>query len=137
MDSLGAAGRRRVEAAGSAADRGAPGGGRRVTRRRGARLQLPALDWPWRTSDAWRGAVVEVFCRVDEDVAWERYEARVGSRHPGHFDEERLRATSPGMTRCPSPSPEGGRCWRWTPPDAVDIDEVVAVRAGRHRLTAA
>ena len=37
------------------------------------------------------GTVVEVFCRVDEDVAWERYEERAGTRHPGHFDEVRAR----------------------------------------------
>lgn len=35
------------------------------------------------------GRVVEVFCRLDEDVAWERFAARAGARHPGHFDEER------------------------------------------------
>jgi predicted kinase len=37
------------------------------------------------------GTVVEVFCRVDPDVAWDRYEARAGTRHPGHFDEARSR----------------------------------------------
>jgi hypothetical protein len=36
-----------------------------------------------------RGRVVEVFCRLDESEAWERFEARAGTRHPGHFDEER------------------------------------------------
>jgi predicted kinase len=38
------------------------------------------------------GAVVEVFCRCDPDIAWDRYEARAGARHPGHFDEARARA---------------------------------------------
>ncbi len=32
------------------------------------------------------GAVVEVFCRCDRDVAVARYRARAGSRHAGHFD---------------------------------------------------
>jgi predicted kinase len=32
------------------------------------------------------GRVVEVFCRVDREVARTRYEARAGSRHAGHFD---------------------------------------------------
>jgi predicted kinase len=30
--------------------------------------------------------VVEVFCRVDRDVARLRYQTRAGSRHAGHFD---------------------------------------------------
>ena len=37
------------------------------------------------------GTVVEVFCRIDEDAAWDRYAERAGTRHPGHFDEERSR----------------------------------------------
>ena len=37
------------------------------------------------------GTVVEVFCRLDEDQAWDRFEGRAGRRHPGHFDEERSR----------------------------------------------
>lgn len=32
------------------------------------------------------GRVVEVFCRVDREIARMRYEARAGSRHAGHFD---------------------------------------------------
>jgi predicted kinase len=32
------------------------------------------------------GKVVEVFCRCDAAVAHERYRARAGSRHAGHFD---------------------------------------------------
>ncbi len=35
------------------------------------------------------GRVVEVFCRVDREVARTRYEARAGSRHAGHFDSIR------------------------------------------------
>jgi GrpB-like predicted nucleotidyltransferase (UPF0157 family) len=35
------------------------------------------------------GAVVEVFCRCDEAVALERYRARAGTRHGGHFDAVR------------------------------------------------
>ena len=32
------------------------------------------------------GRLVEVFCRCDREVARQRYEARAGSRHDGHFD---------------------------------------------------
>lgn len=32
------------------------------------------------------GPVVEIFCRVDREVARARYQARAGSRHAGHFD---------------------------------------------------
>ena len=32
---------------------------------------------------------MEVFCRVDREVARTRYEARAGSRHAGHFDSIR------------------------------------------------
>ena len=32
------------------------------------------------------GAVVEVFCRCEETLAKERFAARAGTRHPGHFD---------------------------------------------------
>jgi predicted kinase len=35
------------------------------------------------------GRMVEVFCRCDRDRAWARYQARAGSRHPGHFDAVR------------------------------------------------
>jgi predicted kinase len=35
------------------------------------------------------GWVIEVFCRCDRDRAWERYQARAGIRHPGHFDSVR------------------------------------------------
>lgn len=37
------------------------------------------------------GTLVELFCRCRVDVAWERYQRRAGSRHPGHFDLERTR----------------------------------------------
>ena len=35
------------------------------------------------------GAAVEVFCRCRKAVALERYRARAGSRHAGHFDGDR------------------------------------------------
>ena len=35
------------------------------------------------------GAVVEDFCRCPKAVAQERYRARAGSRHAGHFDGDR------------------------------------------------
>jgi predicted kinase len=35
------------------------------------------------------GRVVEVFCRCDRDRAWERFQARAGDRHAGHFDAAR------------------------------------------------
>jgi hypothetical protein len=35
------------------------------------------------------GQVVEVFCRIDRDVARLRYQTRAGSRHAGHFDSIR------------------------------------------------
>lgn len=33
-------------------------------------------------------SIVEVFCRVPKEVAWQRYRQRTG-RHPGHFDSLR------------------------------------------------
>jgi predicted kinase len=35
------------------------------------------------------GRVVEVFCACDPEVGAARYRARAGSRHAGHFDQER------------------------------------------------
>jgi predicted kinase len=35
------------------------------------------------------GCIVEVFCLCDPIIARERYDARTGGRHPGHFDEAR------------------------------------------------
>ena len=35
------------------------------------------------------GTVVELFCRCDHEVAVERYQARAGTRHAGHFDAVR------------------------------------------------
>lgn len=35
------------------------------------------------------GQVVEVFCRCPKAIALERYRARSGSRHAGHFDDDR------------------------------------------------
>jgi predicted kinase len=35
------------------------------------------------------GAVVEVFCRCDRNVAAARFNARAGTRHAGHFDDVR------------------------------------------------
>ena len=35
------------------------------------------------------GAVVEVFCRCDRNVAAARFKARAGTRHAGHFDDVR------------------------------------------------
>ncbi|MGI8793974.1 MAG: AAA family ATPase [Acidimicrobiales bacterium] len=35
------------------------------------------------------GAIVEIFCRCDRDVANSRYRERAGTRHPGHFDNVR------------------------------------------------
>lgn len=38
------------------------------------------------------GAVVEIFCRCEQTVADERYRARAGTRHAGHFDAVRTTA---------------------------------------------
>ena len=35
------------------------------------------------------GRVVEVFCRCEQDRAWERFQARAADRHAGHFDAAR------------------------------------------------
>lgn len=35
------------------------------------------------------GAVVEIFCRCDSQIAHARYQARAASRHAGHFDVDR------------------------------------------------
>ena len=71
------------------------------------------------------GAVVEVFCRVDAAVARERFEARAGTRHPGHFDEERIggatwsdEVTDPVAGGWPVLEVDTGR--------PVDLDAVVA-----------
>jgi predicted kinase len=45
-----------------------------------ARPQLRELKSP----------IIEVLCDVPVDYAIERYQARAGSRHPVHFDEEKL-----------------------------------------------
>lgn len=45
-----------------------------------ARPQLAALEAP----------IVEVLCEVPVDFAMQRYQERAGSRHPVHFDEEKL-----------------------------------------------
>lgn len=37
-----------------------------------------------------QGPIVEVFCSCPPRRAWERYVARTESRHPAHFDLERL-----------------------------------------------
>lgn len=60
------------------------------------------------------GYLVEVFCRCTEEVAWERYRGRAGTRHAGHFDHERTR-TSFGTTRSLRRSPDPGRCSKSTP----------------------
>jgi predicted kinase len=36
------------------------------------------------------GGIVEVFCRCDPQETARRYARRAGSRHPGHFDAERV-----------------------------------------------
>jgi predicted kinase len=44
------------------------------------------------TADALRdlpGPVIEVFCRCTREEAARRYAARAGTRHAGHFDQER------------------------------------------------
>ena len=38
------------------------------------------------------GPIVEVFCRCDRVTAERRYRERAGSRHGGHFDEQRTSA---------------------------------------------
>ncbi len=45
-------------------------------------LSLPALH-------GLPGAVVELFCRCDREVALDRYRARSDARHAGHFDRHR------------------------------------------------
>ena len=35
------------------------------------------------------GRIVEVFCRCDRDLAWQRYQRRADTRHAGHFDAAR------------------------------------------------
>ncbi len=41
--------------------------------------------------EALPGQVVEVFCRCEPGEARQRFADRAGTRHPGHFDEERVR----------------------------------------------
>lgn len=37
-----------------------------------------------------RSPILEVLCEVPIEIAMQRYRERAGSRHPAHFDEERL-----------------------------------------------
>ena len=75
------------------------------------------------------GAVVEVFCRCDEELAWERYESRVGSRHPGHFDEERSR-DEPWPDEVSQPVAGGWPVLEVDTTGAVEIAAVVAFVRG-------
>ena len=76
------------------------------------------------------GAVVEVFCRCDPDVSRQRYEARAGTRHPGHFDEERARSGGPWDGEMSEPVAGGWPLLEVDTERPVDIDAVVAfVRA--------
>ena len=71
------------------------------------------------------GRVVEVFCRLDEDVAWGRFEARAGTRHPGHFDEERSRE-EPWGDEATEPVDGGWPVFEVDTTEAPDVDAVVA-----------
>jgi predicted kinase len=56
-------------------------------------LDSAVLDNFWRPATApsllaeLRRPIVEVYCRVDPEVAWSRFRSR--TRHPGHADSER------------------------------------------------
>jgi predicted kinase len=71
------------------------------------------------------GTVVEVFCRVAPDEAWDRYEARTGTRHPGHFDEERARE-EPWSEEVMRPVAGGWPVLEVDTTEPVDLGEVVA-----------
>src|SRR5688572_14385966 len=71
------------------------------------------------------GAVVEVFCRLDQDEAWDRFEERVGTRHPGHFDEERSREEAWG-DEVTEPVAGGWPVLEVDTSRPVDLDEVFA-----------
>jgi predicted kinase len=78
------------------------------------------------------GQVVEVFCRCDEDVAWDRFEARAGTRHPGHFDEERSRE-EPWGDEVTEPVAGGWPLLEVDATDEVGLDAVVAFVRGALR----
>ena len=71
------------------------------------------------------GALVEVFCRCDPTVSWQRYEERTGSRHPGHFDERRARGETWG-DEVTEPVAGGWPLLEVDTGHPVDIDAVVA-----------
>jgi predicted kinase len=71
------------------------------------------------------GKVVEVFCRCDEDVAWDRFEARAGTRHPGHFDEARSRE-EPWGDEVTEPVAGGWPVLEVDSSGDIDVDAVVA-----------
>ena len=75
------------------------------------------------------GTVVEVFCRLDEDVAWDRYEERAGTRHPGHFDEQRSRE-EPWGDEVTEPVAGGWPLLEVDTAEAVELDAVVTFVRG-------
>jgi predicted kinase len=75
------------------------------------------------------GTVVEVFCRLDEDVAWERFEARAGTRHPGHFDAERAKG-EPWGDEVTEPVAGGWPLLEVDTQEAVDVAAVAAFVRG-------
>ena len=75
------------------------------------------------------GQVVEVFCRCDEEVAWARFEARAGTRHPGHFDEHRSR-DEPWGDEVTEPVAGGWPLLEVDTTESTDLDAVVAFVRG-------
>jgi predicted kinase len=81
------------------------------------------------------GRVVEVFCRCDPEVARARYLARAGTRHAGHFDDQR---TDGELWQGEVAEPVAGG-WPLLEVDTaqpVDVGVVVAFVRDRTRLSA-
>jgi predicted kinase len=72
------------------------------------------------------GRVVQVFCRCPPDEARRRYERRAGTRHPGHFDEDRVRG-EPWDDERYDPVPGPWPLLEVRTSEPVDLDEVVAL----------
>ena len=72
------------------------------------------------------GSVVEVFCRCDPGLSRQRYEARAGTRHSGHFDDERALGGGPWEGEMSEPVAGGWPLLQIDTERPVDLDAVVA-----------
>jgi len=79
------------------------------------------------------GAVVELFCRCDAAVAAERYQARAGTRHAGHFDSVR-RADELWNDEVSEPVAGGWPLLELDTDQPVDLERVLRFVRGQSRV---